>query len=423
MKIIDNFKEFMKYQEFRATYETRADTPEVENLLEDLLLDARLANDQITEYEAMQIPAFAKCVNLISGTVGMLPIKLYKEDGKAVEEINNDPRVKLLNDETGDTLDGFQFKKAITRDMLINGAGYAYLNKDSRMNTKSIHYVDHKEVSVIPNLDPIFKKCGFYIRGNPYYEHDFIKYTRDTKDGATGISIIQENSKILSVAYNTLNYENMIVKTGGNKKGFLKSAKKLSDAAMTALKIAWRNLYRNNDESVIVLNDGIDFKEASKTSVEMQLNENKSTNEKEICGIFNVPPEMFSGTFTEAVNDKFIKYTMPAVLESFITSINRVLLKETEKGSFYFAFDTSEHFKGDLEKRFKAYEIASKNGFMQIDEVRYRENLNPLGLPFIKLGLQDVLYNTETGEIYTPNTNKTADMKNLKSEGGEENEN
>ncbi|WP_285397636.1 hypothetical protein [Lysinibacillus sp. fls2-241-R2A-57] len=84
-----------------------------------------------------------------------------------------------------------------------------------------------------------------------------------------------------------------------------------------------------------------------------------------------------------------------------------------------------ELIKGDIEKRFRAYEIAVKNGWMQVDEVRYSEDLPPLGLDFIKLGLQDVLYDPKTKQIYTPNTNKTADISEsgqVAAEGGEENE-
>jgi hypothetical protein len=47
---------------------------------------------------------------------------------------------------------------------------------------------------------------------------------------------------------------------------------------------------------------------------------------------------------------------------------------------------------------------------LQIDEIRSKENLEPLGLDFIKLGLADVLYNPTTKEIYTPNTNAITKM-------------
>jgi HK97 family phage portal protein len=162
----------------------------------------------------------------------------------------------------------------------------------------------------------------------------------------------------------------------------------------------------------VVLNNGLDFQEASNTSVEMQLNENKKTNSTEICRMFITPPSILDGTASVEVYNNWIKVCILPILIAIQTALNKDLLLQSEKGSFYFAFDTKELLKGDIEKRFKAYEIASKNGIMQIDEIRYREDLEPLGLDFIKLGLQDVLYNPKTKEIYTPNTNKTTDMTN-----------
>lgn len=42
---------------------------------------------------------------------------------------------------------------------------------------------------------------------------------------------------------------------------------------------------------------------------------------------------------------------------------------------------------------------------MQADEVRYKEDMPALGLNWIRLGLDDVLYDPKTKTIYTPNTN------------------
>ncbi len=63
-----------------------------------------------------------------------------------------------------------------------------------------------------------------------------------------------------------------------------------------------------------------------------------------------------------------------------------------------------------MKTRFEAYRTALDAHFMQPDEVRYAEDMPPLGFNWIKLGLQDVLYDPETKTIYTPNTNKTATM-------------
>jgi HK97 family phage portal protein len=405
---IQQWKEFRQYQkEERMT-------------LEEILLQAGISTETITKDQALNIPSVNACVSVISDTVASLPIRLFKAKNGKVSVVE-DYRVGLLNDETKDTLDGFQFKKAIVEDYLLTGAGYAYINRE-RNTVKSLHYVDNVNLSVNVNADPIFKKYDILVNGAPYREFEFIKLTRKTKDGVTGKGIINENNKMLSVAYNSLIFEDILVKTGGNKKGFLKAQGRLSPEAITELKNAWNNLYKNNTENVVVLNNGLDFQEASNTSVEMQLNENKKTNSTEICKIFIVPPSILDGTASDEEYNNWIKTCILPILIAIQTALNKDLLLPSEKGSFYFAFDTKELLKGDIEKRFKAYEIATKNGIMQVDEVRYLEDLEPLGLDFIKLGLQDVLYNPVTKEIYTPNTNKSTNMDDPAKElgGGED---
>lgn len=387
---------------------------------EDALLQASLADDSMTKEQAMNVPAFAACVNKIAETVSTIPIKLYKLTEGNLETVKEDTRVRLLNDDTGDTLDGVQFKRALTRDYLTGKGGYAFVNRTGN-RIKSLHYVKENEISFIFSSDPIFKDYDIMIQGARYRPFEFLKFLRNTEDGRSGKSVIDENSEVLSVAYHSLKYEKGLVKTGGNKKGFVKSPKKLSEGAITALRKAWRRLYQNNTENVVILNEGLEFQEASNTSVEMQLNENKKTNSDEICKLFNMPPAMINGGATEEDKTNFVQYCLNPILKEFECALNRDLLLESEKGSYYFAVDTSELTKGDIEKRFRAYEIASKNGFLQTDEIRIKENYPPLGLDFVRLGLNDVLYDPKTNQFYVPNMNQTGGLTSIQ-KGSEQKE-
>ena len=378
---------------------------------DDLILKSFLSEDTISEREAMNIPAVSKCINLIADTVSMIPIKLYKEEflnGKRKTVEVEDERCDLLNLDTKDTFDGVQFKRAMVRDYLLFGGAYAYIKK--RRNTvKSLNYVSFENVHIIENFDPIFKDYNILIGGQSYKPFEFLKMLRATKDGANGIGIINQNQELLKVAYLTLKFEQSLVSTGGSKKGFIKSEKKITKEAMDSLKRAWRELYCNTENNVIVLNDNLDFKEASNTSTEMQLNENKNSINNSILDIFGVP--------TDWNWETFIKTAVMPILSAIECALNRDLLLEKEKKSFYFAFDTKEITKGDIKTRFEAYKTALDANLMQIDECRYMEDLEPLGLNFIKLGLQDVLFNPQTKEVYTPNTNKVTNI----SDTGDEN--
>ena len=381
---------------------------------DDLILKSFLSEDTICEREAMNIPAVSKCVNLIADTVSMIPIKLYKEEflnGKRKTVEVEDERCDLFNLDTKDTLDGVQFKRALVRDYLLFGGSYAYIKK--RRNTvKSLNYVSFENVHIIENFDPIFKDYNILIGGQSYKPFEFLKILKSTKDGANGIGIINQNQELLKVAYLTLKFEQSLVSTGGSKKGFIKSEKKITKEAMDSLKKAWRELYCNTEKNVIVLNDNLDFKEASNTSTEMQLNENKNSINNSILDIFGVP--------TDWNWETFIKTAVMPILSAIECALNRDLLLEKEKKSFYFAFDTKQVTKGDIKTRFEAYKTALDSNLMQIDECRYMEDLEPLGLNFIKLGLQDVLFNPQTKEVYTPNTNK---VTNISDTGGENFEN
>jgi HK97 family phage portal protein len=393
---------------FRSKKEKRAEESAIsQTQTDEVLLRALLGSSAVTKEEALNIPSVKSCINFVADTVAMLPIKLYRIDGDKTEEIKDDPRTWLLNNDTKDTLDAVQFWRAIIRDYYLGKGGYAYIEKDRNRFT-GLYYVDESQISINPNTDPIHKDYDIYIQGKPYKPYEFLKILRNSKDGAQGVSITEENSLILSVAYNTLKFEETLVKKGGNKKGFLKAARKLSQEAVDSLKAAWNNLYSNNSENVVILNDGIDFKEASNSSVEMQLNENKETNSGEVCRIFNISENITKGTADDKEYAKGFKMGVLPVLTAIECALNRDFLLEKEKKSHYYAFDTKEMLKGSIKERFDAYKVAIDSNFMQIDEVRYMEDLPALGINWVKLGLDSVLYDPKTKTIYTPNTDKTA---------------
>ncbi|KAK9680621.1 Phage portal protein [Popillia japonica] len=416
MMVILLYKRYRRDNE-RGFFRKRADPDDGtldESKIDNQLLTAWLNGEPIDRDKAMNIPTVAGCVQKIADTIANIPICLYKYDGEGIKELKEDKRVFLLNNETGDTLDSNQFKRAMVHDYYMGKGGYAYV-RWSRSRVRSIHYVEEKNVSFMSNNDPIFKDFTIHVNGKGYYPHQFIMLLRNTKDGMQGKSLVTQNQKLFGTVYEALLFENYLVASGGNKKGFIRATKKLAQEAIDKLKEAWRNLYGNNKENVVVLNDGLEFQEASSTSVELQLNENKKTNADEMCKLFDVPPSILSGKMTEADEKAFIKYCVNNVLAALETALNKSLLLEKEKGSYFFTADTSELTKGDIDKRYSAYEKAIKNGWLQIDEVRTKENMEPLDLDFIKLGLQDVLYDPSTKTIYTPNTDKATKL----TEGGE----
>lgn len=385
----------------------------------DSLLTALLNGTDVDKTILMQIPAVRACLEKIAGTVCRLPIKLYRKvDGK-VEEITEDARLRMLNKETGDTLNADEFWRAMLEDYYLGKGAYAYIRKNGIGEYEGLHYVEEEKVSVLKNYDPILKSYSIMVMGKTYHPFEFLKLHRRTKDGAEGIPLWQDNPLIFSVAYNSFVFEEKLVKKGGNKRGFIEAEDRLDKGAIESIKRAWNNLYSNNTDNVVVLNKGAKFKESSNTSVEMQLNENKESNAKDICGMFGFSSRILYGEATEEDRKEYINAVM-SLLNVIETALDKDLLTEKEKESFYFAFDTKELTRGSLKERYEAYALGLTNNFLQIDEVRAKEDMEPLGFKWVRIGLNDVLLDVEKGIVYTPNMNAVADLNNPK--GGEGNE-
>ncbi len=372
----------------------------------DTLLAEILNTGEIGKAEALNIPAVAACVDFISNKIAELPIKLYKENGESTAEIKSDERIALLNDETGDMLTPYDMKKALVQDYLLEGVGYIYPERKGN-SVIALRYIEKNKVSAEISPNPIYKSAVFRVNGYKFYDWQLLRLCRNTQNGAKGLGIIRQAQEMLTITYKSLLFEKYLMQNGGNKKGFLKSARKLEKAAVEDLKAAWQKLYSNNGNNMMVLNDGIDFKESSNTSVEMQLNEQKQTNNEYICQLFNLSPDVVAGRASEDVYTSAIKTAVMPVILALQGALNQSLLLESERKEYYFVVDTTELLKGDILKRYQAYQIGLANNFLQPDEVRYKEDLKPLGFNFIKLGLQDVLLDPKTNTVYTPNTNKT----------------
>lgn len=401
--------------------ENRADEihPSEATIQANLTLEALFGRSDMTRANALQIPSVSGAINKLAFAVAKLPVKLYEKDatGRPVE-IKDDNRSFLLTSDPGDAMNIVDFWKAVIEDYFVGKGGYIYIDRYHDYRVRSLRYVDSNRIAFAVNNDPIFKDFDIYVEGKRYFPFDFIKILRKTKDGCHSRSIVEENSTILSVAYESLKFENKVVKKGGNKRGFFKSAKRLDKTALAELREAVEKLYTNeNSERAPILNDGVDFKETSATSLELQLNENKVTNGDEIMKIFGFPSSVIKGGASESDRKLFIDCVVD-LCNTIEAALDKDLLLESEKRSRYFAFDTRDLIRGNMKERFDAYAIAIDKHIMQVDEIREREDLPPLGFNFVKLGLGDVLYNPQTKDLFVPNTGTTSKLDGMK--GGDE---
>ena len=366
----------------------------------------------INKDNALEIPMVNSCLNLISSKIATLPIKLYKSRDGVVEEIFNDNRLTLLNKDTGDTIGAFELKENLITDYLLSGESYCYIQKDNTV-VKALRYIDNKEVQTYSDYNPIYKEVSYSVRGVEFKPWELITLL-NTKDGYTTTGLLQTNQEVLRTAWYMLQINKVNSKNGNIPKGVLESDKQVNEGVLASIKDGWKKLFSSQEEtdSCIILNAGIKYKAISTSSKDAQLLELSQDLDKKICSILGVPYDLI-GCGNIEHEKVFNKTTIVPLLKKLELAINKSLLLETEKEEgYFFSFDLTELLKDDIETRYKAYQIGIQKGFLQINEVRQIEKLPPIeGLEgYVKLNLADVLYNPETKELFTPNTNKTLSL-------------
>lgn len=379
-------------------------TPDGTAQVDDVLLRALLGGDTITAETAMGIPAVANAVNRIAAMVAILDIKLYEtktdEQGRqSTKELRGDKRTFLLNVDGGDTLNSFNVKYNLAKDYLLEKGAFLYVKK-KQGDPDQLIYVPPEQVNAVVNVNnPLAKDGKYLVLGQQYELFDFVAVLRDTKDGIFGRGLSAQITKVLQAALNNIMYEMGLTKKGGAQKGFLQSEKELSKPAMAELKTAWQQMFSNNEENMMVLNKGITFTPANDNAVDLQINQRKQTLAKEIDGVFGIHSDNFNDVFRDAI--------VP-VIEAIEAALNKTLLKEVEKESLYFRFDKTEVLKAELKERYEAYKIASEIGVLTKNEIRDKEDLEPIdGMDVVSMGLGDVIFDTKTKEYFTPNTGET----------------
>ena len=97
----------------------------------------------------MLLSTVYRCVDLISDSVAVLPLKTYLLDGDGFKkEHKSHPAYVLLDLEPNEDMTRFVFFKTLMVSVLLTGNGYAYIERDSKLNVQQLIYIPTSQVSV-----------------------------------------------------------------------------------------------------------------------------------------------------------------------------------------------------------------------------------------------------------------------------------
>ena len=98
----------------------------------------------------MLLSTVYRCVDLISDSVGVLPLETYLLDSLGYKRPHfNHPIYDILNLEPNENMTRFTFFKTLMTSVLLRGNGYAYIERDNSNRVVQLEYLPSENVSML----------------------------------------------------------------------------------------------------------------------------------------------------------------------------------------------------------------------------------------------------------------------------------
>ncbi|WP_311028209.1 phage portal protein [Mesorhizobium koreense] len=325
----------------------------------------------------MKVPAVRLAVTLISEMVGALPCKVY--DAATKEAAKDHPTYRLIHDEPNSFTGAEEFRAALTRDALLTGYGYAFVN---RVDGRPIELLRLDPNAVTTQYDTATGEPFFTVPakggGTITYTHDDIMRIR----APGGCSPIVHGREAIALALVMEQWASKLFGNGARPSGLLMSEKALGDDAKAKIAASWNAKFGpGGSGGTAVLDEKMDWRAITLNSTDAQFIESRRFQIGEIARLFGVPVTMLQDlsagikSNVEEQNLQFLTDTLAPWLSIWSRAYGRALFSPSERGRFYCEFTTDALLVADTAARATAYGQYRSMGVMTANEVRAGLNL------------------------------------------------
>ncbi|KWI87170.1 portal protein [Burkholderia ubonensis] len=352
---------------------------------------------------ALRNMAVLRCVTLISGTIGMLPMNLISsDDSKQVQSA--DPAHRLLKYKPNDWQTPMEFKSLMQLRALLDGQSMARVIWSGN---RPIRMIPMDRGSAKPKLTAAWQIVYDYTTPGgdvvtlPARE---VFHLRDLSlDGINGISRVKLSREALELAEQAERAASRTFRTGVMAGGAIEFEKELSDAAYKRLKesLAENHSGAENAGSWMLIEEGGKSKQFTATAVSAQQIENRNHQIEEVARMYGVPRPLLMmddtswGSGIEQLAIFFIQYGLSHWFVSWEQAAARSFLPDKMLGRQQFKFNESALLRGTLKDQAdflaKALGAGGHSPWMKQNEVR-----ETLDLPRVDNPVADQLRNPMT---------------------------
>lgn len=349
-----------------------------------------------SERTAMMVPAVYACVTLLMGTIGTLPVKLYKvnvKNGERVQDFSHQLNW-TLNEQMSARWSAAHAWDFLVKSLCLHGEAFCIIRRNAMSQPVGLMPVHPQRVvvGIKPDLDGLV----YAVYPEPYvptpdikpaiYDQDDIVHVSLHFDGTRGVSPLKVAlrttvSKALAMQQFSANF----FANSARPDYVLQSKELLSKENFERIRSALEERHAGPDNAYKpMLLNGLELKPLTMGFEDIQLAALALLQIEEIASIYGIPPFMIGhnekttswGSGVDAMGINFVKYTLRPYLTKFENELNRKLFRVAGK---HVEFDTSDLERADFKTFMEGMRVgvgrAGEKQLLSVNEVRQQLRL------------------------------------------------
>jgi HK97 family phage portal protein len=340
----------------------------------------------VTPDTAMTYSAVYAAVRCIAESVSSLPLNYYERlpgGGKMHAKAN--PLHTLLHDEPNPEMSSLQWREASMAHLLLHGNSYSEIVRDLEGNVVELWPID--PTIVTPKRTESGELYYDLHRGKAFITAGNMLHIPGLSfDGISGMSVIGLARQSLGLSMAIEQFGAGYFGRGARPGGVLTFPGQLSPEARQNLRRSFEELHAGgaNSHRVALLEAGLKWEAIGVPPDDSQFLQSREFQIIEVARWFNLPPNKLKDLSKTSYNSleqmeiSFVVDTLRPWLVRWEQQLNRKIIRPKDKGSFFFEFNVDGKLRGEIAARYQSYSVARNWGWLSVNEIREKENMNPI---------------------------------------------
>jgi HK97 family phage portal protein len=345
------------------------------------------AGVRVDERTVLSLPATMQALRVLSGVFAQTPRHYYRRNETGKERLRDHPVARLLHDRPNGFQTAFQFFELALQDLMLSGNFFAWVSRDAAGRPVALTRLKPGRVVIAEYFAPSEGYTLFFDATLPdgtsgrYSSREILHIPGFTRDGLMGLNPMAYMRDAFGGAIATADFATRYFAAGAKPDVVLTTKQKVDPQTREAIRRDWKNIYGGPDgEKVAVLDQDLTSETLSHNPEEAQMLESRQFHVVELARIWGVPPHLIfdlsRATFSniEQQSLEFITYH----LGPHFTRFEQALTLAFAETDHFVEHLTDALVRGDLKSRMEATWLQRQMGLVSANEVRARENMNPI---------------------------------------------